>query len=73
MQVYTIKRYINADKLQFIDFHFALRSPCTIFEEDRLRLGHENESFLTFILHCTRLALSLKKTGCGSAMKMKVF
>ena len=34
MQVYTIKRYINADKLQFIDFHFALHSPCTIFEED---------------------------------------
>ncbi len=24
-----------------------------------LRLGNENESFLTFILHCARLALSL--------------
>ena len=38
-----------------------------------LRLGNENESFLTFILHCARLALSLDKIGCGSAMKMKVF
>ena len=46
--------------MQFIDFHFALHSPCTIFKEDRLRLGHENESLLTFILHCTRLALSLQ-------------
>ena len=24
-----------------------------------LRFGNENESFLTFILHCARLALSL--------------
>ncbi len=32
-----------------------------------------NCNLLTFILHCARLALSLKKTGCGSAMKMKVF
>ena len=32
-----------------------------------------NCSLLTFILHCTRLALSLKKIGCGSAMKMKVY
>lgn len=27
---------------------------------DCLRLSHENESLLTFILHCTRLALSLQ-------------
>ena len=30
-----------------------------VSQASRLRLGNENESFLTFILHCARLALTL--------------
>lgn len=33
----------------------------------------QNESFQTFILFCTRLALSFHKIGCGSAKQNKSF
>ncbi len=33
----------------------------------------QDESFLTFILLCTRLALSFHKIGCGSAKQDESF
>ena len=43
---------------------FAMRSPCTtLLREVRLRLGSKNESFWTFILYFSRLALTLHWNG----------
>ena len=70
-----ISWYILPPVPQKAGFHFALLSPCTpLLREGRLRLGRENESFLTFILLFSRLALlCCAKVGFGSAEKMKVF
>ena len=45
-------------------FCFAMRSPCTtLLRQVRLRLGSKNESFWTFILYFSRLALTLHWNG----------
>ena len=61
---------LRLSKVRKIAFSFSLRSPCTIFRQDRRRFGNENKKRI-FSFHCARLALSLDKIGCGSAMKIK--
>ena len=51
---------------------FAMRSPCTtLLRQVRRRFGSKNESFWTFILYFSRLALTLNNLGCGSAQQNK--
>ena len=51
---------LRLSKVRKIAFSFSLRSPYTIFRQDRRRLGNENKKRV-FSFHCARLALSLQK------------
>ena len=57
----NVKKQSAKRALMFIDVSSTncSLSKCYTSSNDCLRLGHENESFMTFILHCAHLALSL--------------